>query len=562
MNRLKVLLYAVLVLAAVGLAVYQGMRWLSERALSHVDQDLKAAAAQADVRLQLVAADAAQLSDSLSRDPAVVQALASGNESDALAAARTIVAAAEAKAPDRPRPLLLAVSLRGGTTFSSSGSPVPADKEGADLLLAAASEGTQKEGHVLAAEVLYALVARPVARDASVAIGVPVGPSLLSEVRATSGADLTLLVGGNPLKSTLASDQALLVAKAAGRSGGKIVDAGALGGVPSPQGTPWPELPALLIMAPAYRVEAVALKGLPGGLMALSLPTRGTFAPVVWVEWLFALVLVGLALAGLIAVLLVVNEQKTVVSRQLLATADRIARGDFSARVDVLAGSLGSIATALNRAAEAAERGNLAPAPSLTVPESERDILPPMPSSLRAPEPPREERVEASPPAEPLLPRMSLPDSDLATGAWVGALREPPPAEPTGSFASAGDATASEPWTASEPPAEPAEMAPAGRIDTGEPPPAAPPEEAPLRDEPAPPQAANPDEEHWQVVYQDFIAARKQSGESVEGVTYERFRVKLKQQRDQLVAKYACKTARFQVYLKQGRAALKASPVR
>jgi hypothetical protein len=87
--------------------------------------------------------------------------------------------------------------------------------------------------------------------------------------------------------------------------------------------------------------------------------------------------------------------------------------------------------------------------------------------------------------------------------------------------------------------------------------------EAALHDQGAPggePGAS--DEEHWRVVYSEFLKTREQCGEPREGVPYDRFRLKLQKNRDQLVAKYACRTVRFQVYVKEGKAALKASPVR
>jgi hypothetical protein len=37
---------------------------------------------------------------------------------------------------------------------------------------------------------------------------------------------------------------------------------------------------------------------------------------------------------------------------------------------------------------------------------------------------------------------------------------------------------------------------------------------------------------------------------------------KLQSNRDQLIAKYSCRTARFSVYVKDGKAAIKATPVR
>ncbi|MBI3183369.1 MAG: hypothetical protein HYZ28_14625 [Myxococcales bacterium] len=72
----------------------------------------------------------------------------------------------------------------------------------------------------------------------------------------------------------------------------------------------------------------------------------------------------------------------------------------------------------------------------------------------------------------------------------------------------------------------------------------------------------DPDEQHFQEVYRDFVATREQCGEGADGLNYERFALKLRKNRDQLVQKYACRTVRFHVYVKEGKAALKATPVK
>ncbi|HZY01940.1 MAG TPA: MXAN_5187 C-terminal domain-containing protein, partial [Anaeromyxobacteraceae bacterium] len=70
------------------------------------------------------------------------------------------------------------------------------------------------------------------------------------------------------------------------------------------------------------------------------------------------------------------------------------------------------------------------------------------------------------------------------------------------------------------------------------------------------------EEEHWQQVYLDFLKVREQCREPSEGLTYERFRQKLQKNKESLVQKYACRAVRFQVYVKDGKTALKATPVR
>jgi hypothetical protein len=72
----------------------------------------------------------------------------------------------------------------------------------------------------------------------------------------------------------------------------------------------------------------------------------------------------------------------------------------------------------------------------------------------------------------------------------------------------------------------------------------------------------DPDEEHFREVFDAFVSTRAQCGESADGIHYERFATKLRTNRDQLVQKYNCRTVRFQVYVKDGKAALKATPVR
>lgn len=76
------------------------------------------------------------------------------------------------------------------------------------------------------------------------------------------------------------------------------------------------------------------------------------------------------------------------------------------------------------------------------------------------------------------------------------------------------------------------------------------------------PSLVDTDEVHFQEVYQDFLATRESCGEAADGLTYDKFAVKLRKNRDQLTQKYACRTVRFQVYVKEGKAALKATPVK
>ncbi len=73
---------------------------------------------------------------------------------------------------------------------------------------------------------------------------------------------------------------------------------------------------------------------------------------------------------------------------------------------------------------------------------------------------------------------------------------------------------------------------------------------------------ANPDAAEWMAVYDDFVRTKKQCGEPTDGLTYEKFQTTLKKNRDALMQRHNCKRVRFSVYVKEGRASLKATPVR
>jgi Double sensory domain of two-component sensor kinase len=68
-------------------------------------------------------------------------------------------------------------------------------------------------------------------------------------------------------------------------------------------------------------------------------------------------------------------------------------------------------------------------------------------------------------------------------------------------------------------------------------------------------------ETEFRQVYRDFIETKQACGESTEGITYDKFSGKLRSNRQQLISRYSCRTVKFQVYVKDGKAALKATPV-
>lgn len=66
----------------------------------------------------------------------------------------------------------------------------------------------------------------------------------------------------------------------------------------------------------------------------------------------------------------------------------------------------------------------------------------------------------------------------------------------------------------------------------------------------------------WQQVYEEFIRTKRDCGEPTEGLTFEKFQQTLKKNRDALMQRHGCKHVKFSVYVKDGRASLKATPVR
>ncbi|HJL47552.1 MAG TPA: MXAN_5187 C-terminal domain-containing protein, partial [Polyangiaceae bacterium LLY-WYZ-15_(1-7)] len=72
----------------------------------------------------------------------------------------------------------------------------------------------------------------------------------------------------------------------------------------------------------------------------------------------------------------------------------------------------------------------------------------------------------------------------------------------------------------------------------------------------------NQEAAHFKEVFEQFVAMKKQCGEPTAGLTYEKFSQTLKKNRDAIVSKHGAKSVRFTVYEKNGKAALKATPVK
>lgn len=68
--------------------------------------------------------------------------------------------------------------------------------------------------------------------------------------------------------------------------------------------------------------------------------------------------------------------------------------------------------------------------------------------------------------------------------------------------------------------------------------------------------------EDWRKVYEEFVAMKHQCGEPTAPLTFEKFKGTLQRNKDALVARHNCTRVKFTVYVKEGKAALKASPVK
>lgn len=234
--------------------------------------------------------------------------------------------------------------------------------------------------------------------------------------------------------------------------------------------------------------------------------------------------------------------------RRLAAEAVRLAKGEVERLAeDQHPGKFGSIARSVNihidklgRDAKSAKKDLdqlLGPAPegSLGTIDLLATALPPSrpggPATAAAAPPPSEFRF-GDPPAKPRAPT-------------------PPPAPPRVNTPPPFKAMATPPPTSTPPPPI-----------TVPPPMASPAPPLALEDDilggPGVPEA----DPHFQQVYDEFIATKKSCGESTSGLTYEKFVDKLMKNREDLMAKTGCREVRFTVYTKEGKAALKATPVK
>ncbi|HEX2691368.1 MAG TPA: MXAN_5187 family protein [Kofleriaceae bacterium] len=67
---------------------------------------------------------------------------------------------------------------------------------------------------------------------------------------------------------------------------------------------------------------------------------------------------------------------------------------------------------------------------------------------------------------------------------------------------------------------------------------------------------------YFKQIFDQFVSTKQSCNESIAGLVYEKFAEKLVRNREELIMKTGCREVRFTVYVKDGKAALKATPVK
>jgi hypothetical protein len=209
-------------------------------------------------------------------------------------------------------------------------------------------------------------------------------------------------------------------------------------------------------------------------------------------------------------------------------------RADINARQDPFAAEMAKAA-----AQAAATVGGAAPAAghATTVDISDHQLGDLMEASV-------EPAAPAPAPAAPQRADLDTVEIARDDGAFLDALQAsaestpaaPPPSPPPVAL-KAPEATAANPFVHQAP------TVPASPPDTGD-------------------ETPDPDHEYFQKLFDQFVKTKEECGEDTEGLTMEKFVTRLEQNKAKLMQRYECRSVRFQVYVKKGKAALKATPVK
>ncbi len=84
----------------------------------------------------------------------------------------------------------------------------------------------------------------------------------------------------------------------------------------------------------------------------------------------------------------------------------------------------------------------------------------------------------------------------------------------------------------------------------------------PASEKEAAPSKVDDEASEWKRVYEEFLETKRSCGEPTSGLSFEKFKGTLQRNKDAIVAKHGAARVKFVVYVKEGKAALKASPVK
>ncbi|HEY6101527.1 MAG TPA: hypothetical protein VIW03_18965, partial [Anaeromyxobacter sp.] len=319
MNRIKVWVYALLVVAAGVLTLRAHTARLRARALGDLDARLAAAAAQVGAATRALAREASAGAAFAARDPALVQALhameapppppeprAKGKRARPPPAPPAVDAdAQEAALRDAARAALASAEktfgfdLPGSTVVTAGNREWLARKGEASVAegeamayLRGAIAGNVQRGWVRLNGALFHAAAAPAGEGAGLVVLVPVDELWLRTL-AAAGADLTLSVPEvKPVSTARAAEAQALSPWRTGA--GAAAGVGSVAKVDLAFGPlRLPALPAVFGPVPAQRARAVAFDGVKNGFTVVSLPTAAALGPILAFEWQ---VMLGLAL--------------------------------------------------------------------------------------------------------------------------------------------------------------------------------------------------------------------------------------------------------------------------
>ncbi|MHB8420736.1 MAG: MXAN_5187 family protein [Myxococcales bacterium] len=601
MSRIKLLVMAVLIAGAGAFYLSSGAASHADRVRAQAEGELKAAGAALAPALGKAADLQLGIAKALAADAEIGQAFDDANKPTSTAL--EVAVSALGKLPgEAPKPDLLVLISGGAAARYRVGASNRFDEKDVAFKVV----GPVGAAHALTATLdgeLFQLAAAPLATTGDppppavgqVVLGWALDEAWARRLGAQAGPSVgvTLLANKKVVASSLppAQKKALPTALRPGTP----VDYGAL------EGERFALLPGLPVRLPLGAAGAAANRALAFSLggdaeAVLSVRVASGYADLAADQRQLIFGLAGLVFLCVLLSLIGANPTKGLAG--VAAAADKIAQGDLSLRVPTenLAPGVRRLAVALN--AIAAGAGTRSPSMPPPKPAAE----PSVDELLKAPAPPETEEPSEPKPLS-TQPAFELPSSLLSPPppptkttpygvppAPMKAVAEPkPPARSRGEDDFGGIFDSQPPPTAAKtvPPPSPSAapervpspflpddsdsfnpdatvvaQVPQALLHATRAAAAPPPRQEFPTAVPLPPPAASAEEGHFQAVFREFVATREKCGEPADGLTYDKFVGKLKKNKDQLVAKYNCKSVRFQVYVKEGKAALKATPVR